>query len=320
MRSIVANHAKSKAKRQCNKSQVRNEKLISDFFQTIGEISAKYLQNYFKSLQKANTNPTSLLITNTLLYGTFNQLFSNHLHLLMNLVELELSNTNILIFPKEIGKLSALEYLKCHHTLIKTVPEEIGHCSRLIDVELTYNLIESLPKSIKKLSNLRTLNLFNNFLTASSIPWRALISLSSFINKYIEGHLEFIDFSFNKVLEKDIPSKFIEHLKSSSLTLQSFHTRLSSYFSLQKRYNPNNNNSSNNSTKNNKKEKKNKKNIDELPAKHIIPLSTTDQNLIDYFEGIKFYGVNRYGVILPSQIFPSNNFFYKFGSSLYRFL
>jgi len=73
-----------------------------------------------------------------------------------------LDNSDLELFPKELFSLHHLESLSLERNLIKEIPEEIERLNNLNSLWLCHNNIKKVPESICKLKNLKILSLIDN--------------------------------------------------------------------------------------------------------------------------------------------------------------
>jgi len=103
---------------------------------------------------------------------------------LINLLELDLSNSQLNHLPKEIGLLTNLQKLYLHKNRLPELPKEIGLLINLQKLDLGNNRLTQLPEEIGALINLIYLYLHNNLLTQLSEEISTLINLRSlFVSK-----------------------------------------------------------------------------------------------------------------------------------------
>ncbi|WP_372364841.1 tetratricopeptide repeat protein [Candidatus Uabimicrobium sp. HlEnr_7] len=108
-------------------------------------------------------------------FSTENFPFLTHLNLCQNeltefpiqianspLTFLDISNNNIAIIPREIGKMSSLSTLNLAQNNLKEIPKEISLLSSLQELNLSKNNLQELPIEIIQLRNLKTLMLSGN--------------------------------------------------------------------------------------------------------------------------------------------------------------
>ena len=105
---------------------------------------------------------------------------------LINLLELDLSNSQLNHLPKEIGLLTNLQKLYLHKNRLPELPKEIGLLINLQILYLNNNQLNQLPKEIELLINLQKLDLGNNRLTQLPEEIGALINL---IYLYLHNNL-----------------------------------------------------------------------------------------------------------------------------------
>jgi Leucine-rich repeat (LRR) protein len=123
------------------------------------------------------------------------------------LTELNISNNNITVLPKEIKYVIWLRKLKACDNKITIISKEIKHLKEPSILNLANNLITELPKEIKYLGALSILNIANNQLT--ELPKEI---------KYLKL-LDILDISKNKITEI-IPE--IKYLKLLIILIASY--------------------------------------------------------------------------------------------------
>ncbi|EPG84205.1 leucine-rich repeat domain-containing protein [Leptospira santarosai] len=75
---------------------------------------------------------------------------------------LDLSENQLTILPKEIGKLQKLQLLDLSRNRLITLPKEIERLQNLLSLDLNENQLTTLPKEIGKLQKLQELGLSGN--------------------------------------------------------------------------------------------------------------------------------------------------------------
>ncbi|WP_025743709.1 leucine-rich repeat domain-containing protein [Aquimarina pacifica] len=94
-----------------------------------------------------------------------------------NVTRLELSDSNIVSFTKELGYLSHLEYIDLSSNKISHFPETIGQLTGLKTLLLNNNSLVGLPETIGNLTNLEEFTLYSNSLTSVPVEVGNLINL-----------------------------------------------------------------------------------------------------------------------------------------------
>ncbi|CAA3000835.1 plant intracellular Ras-group-related LRR 4-like [Olea europaea subsp. europaea] len=96
---------------------------------------------------------------------------------LLGLINLDLSENQILVLPDTVGRLSSLELLDLHGNKISELPESIGEVLNLVRLNLSGNQIKTLPPTIGKLIRLQDLDLSSNAIMALPETIGSLVSL-----------------------------------------------------------------------------------------------------------------------------------------------
>jgi Leucine-rich repeat (LRR) protein len=88
---------------------------------------------------------------------------------LANLEELYLSGNNLKTMPVELCNLHNLKILCLHQNSLSTIPTEIGNMHKLTKLYLGNNQLRTIPTELAYLTNLKTITLFCNYKTVSSM-------------------------------------------------------------------------------------------------------------------------------------------------------
>jgi Leucine-rich repeat (LRR) protein len=119
---------------------------------------------------------------------------------LVNLEELYLGSTQLIVFPESIIKLVKLRVLELRNNQLTVIPESIGRLVNLQSLYLDGNQLTVLPESIGKLVNLTDLSLTNNCLTLLpksilNIKYSLQINISAYQIDNLSVDTEFLIFS-----------------------------------------------------------------------------------------------------------------------------
>jgi Leucine-rich repeat (LRR) protein len=145
-----------------------------------------------------------------------------------NLVNLDLSETNIAVLPKGISKAYKLETLRIAYDSIMILPDNISDLKRLKHLDVSNNLLKKLPEHIGNLRKLQTLNVSSNpivefpknigrlkHLTNLETQHGNLTELPASLGRL--GRLEVIDVSDNFI--KQIPESIVDLGRLKTLNL-----------------------------------------------------------------------------------------------------
>ena len=120
------------------------------------------------------------------------------------LVVLDLSKNDLKKLPKELFKLSSIEFLDLSDNLLKEIPPDIGKLRKLKYLRLDDNLLTELPPEIGDCKNLKTLNLEGNKIEWLPLELATLEGLKEeeflYDSHYLRGDSPFIEKNFTGVL------------------------------------------------------------------------------------------------------------------------
>jgi len=122
----------------------------------------KYLRNqkYFENLSKYVGHMDNLEIIS--IYDSNLNVFPAEIGKFKKLESISLSNNQIKNIPKEIGELPNLKELNLYNNNILRIPRDIGKLNNLNELQLGSNYLKELPKEIGDLINLNKLCIYNN--------------------------------------------------------------------------------------------------------------------------------------------------------------
>ncbi|GGA85707.1 hypothetical protein GCM10008015_28040 [Flavobacterium palustre] len=132
--------------------------------------------------------------------------FPKEIFELKNLRKLNLSNNNIKAIPKEISNLKLLEVLDLSNNRITNFYAKICELKKLKSLNLNNNKISSIPKQISNLKKLRNLSIANNKITALPEEFSCLDNLNS------------LNISKNLLTEFPNPIYFLKNIESLWIT------------------------------------------------------------------------------------------------------